>query len=70
MNIFGADNSVLINISSIEPEGSNLIVKGKIFGTLPLTAQLRPEEARAAFKLMNWKTKLFLLSLLFRPKRA
>jgi hypothetical protein len=69
MNIFGADNSVLISISSIEPEGSNLIIKGRIFGTLPLTAQLRPEETRAALKLMNWKTKLFLLSLLFRPKQ-
>jgi hypothetical protein len=69
MNIFGADDTVLISISSIEPEDSNLIIKGRIFGTLPLTAKLRPEEARAAFKLMNWRTKLFLLTLLFRPKR-
>jgi hypothetical protein len=69
MNIFGADNSLLMSISAIEPDGSNLIVKGKIFGTMPLTAKLRPDEARAAFKLMSWKTRLFLLTLLFRPTR-
>jgi hypothetical protein len=70
MNIYGADNKVLMSISGIEPDGSILIVKGKIFGTMPLTAKLRPEEARAAVKLMSWKTRLFLLTLLFRPKQG
>ena len=68
MNIYGADNKVLMSISSIEPDGSTLIVKGKIFGTMPLSAKLRPEEARAALGLMSWKTRLFLLTLLFRPR--
>jgi hypothetical protein len=70
MNIYGADNKVLMSISSIEPEGTNLIVKGKIFGTMPLSAKLRPEEARAALGLMSWKARLFLLTLIFRRKRA
>jgi len=70
MNIYGADNKVLMSISSIEPDGSTLVVKGKIFGTMPLSARLRPEEARAAMKLMNWKTRLFLLTLLFRPRQG
>jgi len=68
MNIYGADDKVLMSISSIEPDGSTLVVKGKIFGTMPLSAKLRPEEARAALGLMSWKTRLFLLSLLFRRK--
>jgi hypothetical protein len=68
MNIYGADNKVLMSISSIEPDGSTLVVKGKIFGTMPLSAKLRPEEARAALGMMSWKTKLFLLTLLFRRK--
>ena len=70
MNIYGADNKVLMSISSIEPDGSTLLVKGKIFGTMPLSAKLRPEEARAALGMMNWKTKLFLLTLLFRKKQG
>ena len=68
MNIYGSDNKVLMSISSIEPDGSTLVVKGKIFGTMPLSAKLRPEEARAALGMMSWKTKLFLLTLLFRRK--
>ena len=68
MNIYGADNKVLMSISSIEPDGSTLVVKGKIFGTMPLSAKLRPEEARAALGMMSWKTRLFLLTLLFRRK--
>jgi hypothetical protein len=70
MNIYGADNKVLMSISSIEPADGNLIVKGKIFGTMPLSAKLRPEEARAALKLMNFKTILFLLTLIFRRKKG
>ena len=70
MNIYGADNKVLMSINSIEPDGSTLLVKGKIFGTMPLSAKLRPEEARAALGMMNWKTKLFLLTLLFRKKQG
>jgi hypothetical protein len=70
MNIYGADNKVLMSISSIEPADGNLIVKGKIFGTMPLSAKLRPEEARAALKLMNFKTILFLLTLIFRRKQG
>ena len=69
MNIYGADNKVLMSISSIEPVDGRLVVKGKIFGTMPLSAQLRPEEARAALKLMSLRTILFLLSLIFRPGR-
>jgi hypothetical protein len=37
---------------------------------MPLTAKLRPEDARAAFKLLNFRTALFLLTLLFRRGRA
>jgi hypothetical protein len=69
MNIYGADDKVLMNISAIEPDGSTLVVKGKIFGSMPLSARLRPEDARAALGLMNWKTRLFLLTLLFRRAR-
>ena len=69
MNIYGADDKVLMNISAIEQEGSTLVVKGKILGMMPLSAKVRPEDARAAFGMMNWKTRLFLLTLLFRRGR-
>ena len=66
MNIYGADDKVLISISSIKPDGATLLINGKLFGSMPLVAKLRPEEARAALKLMNFRTILFLLTLPFR----
>jgi hypothetical protein len=60
----------MMNITSLEREGGQLVIRGKIFGAMPLTAKLRPEEARAALKLLNLRTALFLLTLFFRRKSA
>lgn len=66
MKIFGADNKEMITISAIERDGRELVLRGKIFGTMPMTARIRPEEARSALKLLNWRTALFLFSLPWR----
>ena len=68
MKIYGADNREMMNVTSLERDGSQLVIKGKIFGTVPLTAKLRPEEARAALKLLDLRTALFLLTLIFRRR--
>jgi LmbE family N-acetylglucosaminyl deacetylase len=67
MKIFGSDNSELMTVSAIERSGNELVLKGKIFGAMPMLAKVRPEEARAALRLLDCKTVIFLLSLLFRP---
>lgn len=69
MKIFGADNKEMIAISAIEREGRELVVKGKIFGAMPMTARIRPEEARQGLKLLNWRTAWFLLTLPLRRAR-
>jgi hypothetical protein len=66
VKIFGADNKEMITISAIERDGRELVLRGKIFGTMPMTARIRPEEARSALKLLNWRTALFLFSLPWR----
>jgi hypothetical protein len=66
MKIYGADNRELMSITSLARDGGTLVVKGKIFGAMPLTAKLRPEEARAALRMLDWRTALFLLTLVFR----
>jgi hypothetical protein len=66
MKVFGADGKEMMSISAIERDGSMLVVKGKIFGAMPLTAKLKPGEVRKAFGLMSWRTMLFLLTLPFR----
>jgi len=66
MKIFGPDNNELMQITSLEAEGGKLVMKGKVFGSMPLTAKLTPQEARNALKLLNFKLVVFLLTFLFR----
>lgn len=66
MKIYGADGKEMMTVTAIEREGSTLVVRGKLFGTMPLTAKLKPAEARKAFGLLNLRMILFLLTLPFR----
>ena len=66
MKIYAADKSELMQVSRIERQGSDLVLKGKVFGTMPMSATLTPEQARAAFKLLTPRLILFLLTLPFR----
>jgi hypothetical protein len=66
VKLYAADNSELMRIEQIERSGNDLIIKGKVFGAMPMTAKLRPREARQALKLLNLRTLLFLLTLAFR----
>ncbi len=68
MKIYGPDNKEMILVTAIERQGSELVLKGKIFGTMPMTAKIRPAELRSALRLMKPRTLLFALSLLFRGK--
>lgn len=70
MKLYGSDNKELMSVTSLARDGNNLVIKGKIFGTMPLTAKLKPEEARAALKLMNFRTILFLLTIIFRSSKS
>jgi hypothetical protein len=69
VRIFGADNKELIAISAIERDGVELVLRGKIFGTLPMSARVTPEEARRGLKLLGWRTAIFVLSLPWRRTR-
>ncbi|HEY4710342.1 MAG TPA: hypothetical protein VIH46_09240 [Candidatus Acidoferrales bacterium] len=66
MKVYGQDNSELMQITSLEREGGKLVMKGKVFGSMPMTAKLTPQEGRNALKLLNFKLAVFLLTFLFR----
>jgi hypothetical protein len=66
MKLIGPDKSELMTVSALERDGADLVIKGKVFGTMPMTARLTPDQARAAFKLVNLRTILFILTLPFR----
>lgn len=66
MKLHSTDGGELMRIDALERDGDELLVRGRVFGTLPMTAKLRPEEARRMLKLLNFRLVLFLLTFLFR----
>jgi hypothetical protein len=69
VTLYGPADEDLMVIRSIERQGDTLVLKGQAYGTMALTASLRPEEARRFFKLVKWSLVPFLLSFLFRRSK-
>ena len=55
-----------VQVEALERNGSELLIKGKVFGAMPMTARLTPAEARKGLRLVNFKLALFLLTFLLR----
>ncbi len=64
--LYSPDGSKLIELHSLERSGNELLIKGKVFGTMPLSARLSGTELRKGLKLLNPRLVWFLLTLLFR----
>jgi hypothetical protein len=64
--IHDAQDKELMTVRKIERDGNALVVRGKIFGAMPMVAKLTPKEARAALKLLDLRTILFIVTMLFR----
>ena len=69
MRLYSADKSELMTVSRIERDGDDLVIKGKVFGAMPMSARLKPAEARAALKLLSPGLVWFLLTLPFRKSK-
>ena len=66
MKIFNQDKTELMEVTGLKRDGNALLIKGKVFGTMPMTARLTPDQARDGLKLLNFKLILFLITFLFR----
>jgi hypothetical protein len=66
VTLYSADNSKLMEIERLERSGNDLLIRGKVFGAMPMTARLSPAEARKGLKLLNFKLAWFLLTFLMR----
>ena len=66
MKLLNLDQTTLMDINSLQRDGNQLVIKGTLLGSMPVTCALTPTEARALFKLLNPKTFFFLLTFLFR----
>jgi hypothetical protein len=66
MKMYTPDKNELMEIVWIRRDGGNLMVSGKIMGSMPMKAVIRPQDARAGLKMLDFKTLVFLLTLVFR----
>lgn len=66
MRVLDSNDKELMTVRKIERDDDALVIRGKIFGAMPMVAKLTPAEARAALKLLDLRTILFLLTILFR----
>jgi hypothetical protein len=66
MKLTSTDGSELLTVIGIERDGNSLLVRGRVFGAMPMNARLNPEAARAALKLLTPRLVFFLLTLPFR----
>jgi hypothetical protein len=66
MILHSTDGSELLTVNSLTRDGNALLIKGKVFGAMPMNARLKPEAARAALKLLTPRLVLFLMTLPFR----
>jgi len=64
--LYSTDNSKLMEIDTLERSGNDLLIKGKVFGAMPMTARLSPAEARKGLRLVSFKLAWFLLTFLLR----
>lgn len=60
MRLYSRDGSILIEVTKLERRGDDLAIQGKMLGTMPLTAHVRPEEAWAIFRIISWDVLRYL----------
>lgn len=70
MKLQSADGGELMTVSALHRDGNQLVIRGKVFGAMPLDARLGPAAARAALKLLTPKLIWFLLTLPFRREKS
>jgi len=66
MKIYSQVGSEMMEVTELAADGNQLVIKGRVFGSMPMSARLRPAEARKAFGLLNLRLTWFLLTLPFR----
>jgi hypothetical protein len=66
MILYSPDGTALIEVDSLERSGNELIIKGKAFGAMPLTARLTAAETRKGLRLLRPSLLWFLLTLALR----
>lgn len=68
MKLYTPDKTVLMDVSKVTTNKDGLVIEGKIMGTMPMKAVLRPEELRAGLRLVRFSVIWMALKMLVTGK--
>mgnify|MGYP000746006661 CR=1 FL=1 len=66
MRIYDANDNELMQVREIGCEDGKVVIRGKIFGAMPMVAKLTPKEARVGLRLLGFRTILKLIPFLLK----
>ena len=66
MKMFSKEGVEMMDVTSINRDGDNLVMKGKMIGSMYASIYLRPQDLWQAMRLLSFGTFLCLPVLLFR----
>jgi len=66
MIMYDVYGNVMMEISSLERKADDLVMKGKMMGTMPACIYLRPKEAWQAKSLLSWSIIWYVPSMLIK----
>jgi hypothetical protein len=66
MKMFSKEGVEMMEVKSIDRDGDNLIMKGKLMGSMYASIYLRPQDLWQALRLLSFSTFLRLPVMLFR----
>jgi len=69
MKMYDTYRNVMMDVSSLERKGDDLVMKGKMMGTMPATIYLKPEEVWQAKSLLSWSIIWYLPILMIKGWR-
>lgn len=68
MKLYSPDKSLLIEVRAIKETDEGLVVEGKIMGSMPMKAIVRPEELRSGLKLISVRLVMKVLTMLVKGR--
>lgn len=66
MKIYTPEKAELLRVTAVQTHPDGVLIQGKIMGSMPMKAILRPEELRAGFAFLTPRLAWQLLTMLFR----
>ena len=66
MKLYGTDKRELLTVNRIDRDCNQLVIRARVFGTMPLTATLTPANVHEGLRLLRWSGIFLLLTMPFR----